>query len=114
VRVAFRAVAVVFALTTIFVLVLFVRALGHQEIRSGLFTYAIFTSIAAVGLWLERGWGRGFAIAISLGNSALGALATIAYFVDRRGQIVGPVILFVLSTLLTYLLTRPIFYPREP
>src|SRR5439155_1832339 len=103
-RVAFRAMAGLFAATTVFVLVLFVRALDlHHDIRTGLFTYAIFTGAATIGLWRVQRWGRSVALVIALGNAGLGALATLSWLVSRRGQLVGPLVLLVTSSLLAYL-----------
>ncbi|HYZ94043.1 MAG TPA: hypothetical protein VFA34_16845 [Actinomycetota bacterium] len=108
-RVAFRAAAVLFAGTTIFVTVLFVRALGDNEIRTGLATYGLFTGAAAVGLWLRRRWGRGLALVIAMGNMGLGTLALLSVIMLRRGNAAGPAILLASSVLLGYLLSRRIF-----
>jgi uncharacterized membrane protein (DUF2068 family) len=104
---------VIYAATTVFFAVLFVRALGRHEIRSGAFSYGLFTTIAAVGLWKQRNWGRIIALVIALGTSALGALATFSSLLAHEGSLTGPLVLFVVSTALTYLLSRPIFYPPE-
>ncbi len=94
---------------TVFFAVAFVRALGHQTIRSGAFSYGLFTGITAVGLWRERAWGRSIGLVIALGTSALGVLATLAALVSKRGSFIGPLLLFVVSTAVAYLLNLRIF-----
>ena len=94
---------------TIFVLVLFVRALGEREIRSGLLTYGLLTGAAAVGLWLVRRWGRSVALIIAMGNAGLGALALMAVLISRRGDVVGPSVLLVASVAMAWLLARGVF-----
>ena len=110
-RLAFRAASVLYAATTIFFAVLFVRALGRHEIRSGAFSYGLFTAITAVGLWMQRAWGRSIALVIALGTSALGAFAVLSSVIAHQGRLIGPMIVFLVSTLLTYLLSLPIFNP---
>jgi hypothetical protein len=108
-RRAFRAAAVVFAATTAFVGVLFVRALGEREFRSGLLTYGIITAVAGVGLWRQRRWGRSIALIFALANAGLGALALLSVILARRGPLLGPTILLVASVAFGYVLSRPIF-----
>jgi hypothetical protein len=106
---AFRAAAVLFAGVTVFIAVLFVRALGEREFRSGLMTYGIITAVASVGLWRQRRWGRSLALLFALANAGLGALALISVILARRGPLLGPVILLVASVAFGYVLSRPIF-----
>lgn len=96
-----------------FFLVLFVRALDRHPatIRSGAFSYGLFTAITAFGLWRERGWGRSVALIIALGTSALGVLQILSSVVTHRGPLVGAIVLFVVSTGLTFLLSLPVFNP---
>ena len=99
-----------FAATTVFVTVLFVRAVvGEQEIRSGLATYGALTGAAAVGMWRGRRWGRNVGLLIALGNIGLGTLATLAVILSRRGDVIGPAVLLVTSLAFAYVLTRPSF-----
>jgi uncharacterized membrane protein (DUF2068 family) len=109
-RLAFRAAAVLFAATTIFITVLFIRALVvHNEIRSGLLTYGLFTGAATVGLWMRRRWGRGLALLIAMGNMGLGTLALLSVILLRQGSATGPAILLVSSIVLGYVLSRSFF-----
>jgi hypothetical protein len=99
----------VFAAGAIFCAVLFVRALGEREIRSGLFTYIVACVAAAIGLWRRRRWGRNVALILGMGNIGLGTLTLLSVIMSRRGPVVGPVVLLVVSLLLTYWLSRPTF-----
>ena len=108
-RRAFRAAAVLFVAVTIFVVVLFVRALGERELRSGLLTYGIITAVAAVGLWRQRRWGRSIALLFAVANAGLGTLALLSIILAREGAFVGPLILLVASVAFGYVLSRPIF-----
>ena len=108
-RLAFRGIAVLFAAATVFVIVLFVRDLGEQKIRTGLLTYALFTGAAAVGMWLIKRWGRSIALVVAIGNTGLGGLALLAVLMSRRGEILGPAVLLGASLVLSYFLGRPIF-----
>ena len=101
--------AVLFGAGTVFVAVLFVRALGEREIRSGLATYGLLTGAAAVGLWRRRRWGRSLALVIAIGNIGLGALALLAVVISRRGDVFGPGVLLVVSLALGYGLSRSVF-----
>jgi peptidoglycan/LPS O-acetylase OafA/YrhL len=113
-RSAFAGAAALFGAGTLFVLVLFVRALTHNTFRSGLMTYAIFTGAAAVGMWRRRRWGRGVALVVALGNIGLGTVSLLAGIVDRRSPVLGPVILLVTNVALAYWLGRPVFsFPEE-
>lgn len=112
-RRAFRAAAVLFAGVTVFVGVLFVRALGEREFRSGLLTYGIITAVATVGLWRRRGWGRSIALIFAVANTGLGALALLSVILAREGSFVGPVILLTASIAFGYALSRPIFSNDE-
>ena len=67
-----------FAAVTVFILVLFVRALTEKEIRTGLFTFAVFTAVTAIGMWRIKRWGRSLALVVAIGNVGLGALALLA------------------------------------
>lgn len=106
---AFRAAAGVFAVTAVFVGVLFVRALTEREIRSGLFTYGAMCVATAIGLWRMRRWGRNLALIIAMGNIGLGTLALLSVMLARRGPVVGPVVLLVISLAMSYWLSRPAF-----
>lgn len=112
-RRAFRAAAVLFAGVTVFVGVLFVRALGDREFRSGLLTYGIITAVASVGLWRRRGWGRSIALIFAVANAGLGALALLSVILAREGSFVGPVILLTASIAFGYALSRPVFSNDE-
>ena len=98
-----------FAAVTVFILVLFVRALTEKEIRTGLFTFAVFTAVTAIGMWRIKRWGRSLALVVAIGNVGLGALALLAVLMSREGDWIGPAILLVASLGLGYLLGRPIF-----
>lgn len=104
-----RFAAALFGATTVFVVVLFVRALGEQEIRSGLATYGALTAAAAVGMWRGRRWGRNIGLLIALGNIGLGTVATLAVIVSRDGDATGPLVLLVTNLVLAFVLTRPPF-----
>lgn len=107
--VAFRAAAALFAAVAGFVGVLFVRALGEREIRTGLLTYGVLCAAAAVGLWRVRRWGRSLAIVMAMGNAGLGTLSLLAVLIARRGPYLGPAILLAASLVLAYVLSRPVF-----
>jgi uncharacterized membrane protein (DUF2068 family) len=100
---------VVFAAGAVFVAVLFVRALGEQEIRSGLFTYGALCVATAIGLWRMRRWGRNLALIVTMGNLGLGTLTLLSVLMSRRGPVVGPIVLLVVSLALSYWLSRPAF-----
>jgi hypothetical protein len=107
---AFRAASVLFAAVTVFVCVLFVRAISvHHEFRSGLFTYAMATGAASVGLWLQKSWARGIGLVVALGNVSLGILALLAGIFGKNGQVLGPGLLLAGSAVLVYVLTRPAY-----
>lgn len=94
---------------------LFVRALGEREIRSGLFTYGAMCIATAIGLWRCRRWGRNLALIVTMGNLGLGTLALLSVLMSRRGPVIGPVFLLVLSLVMSYWLSRPVFnLPSEP
>lgn len=105
-----------FGAGALFVSVLFVRALlERNEIRSGLFTYAVMCIATAIGLWRVRRWGRNLALIVTMGNIGLGALTLFAVLLSRRGPLFGPVVLLVVSLGLSYWLSRPVFnLPSEP
>jgi uncharacterized membrane protein (DUF2068 family) len=98
-----------FAAVTIFVAVLFVRALGEREIRTGLFTYAALCAATAIGLWRVRRWGRSLALLMALGNAGLGTMSLLAVLIARRGPLLGPGTLLVASVGVAYLLSRSAF-----
>jgi hypothetical protein len=98
-----------FAAVTVFIVVLFVRALTEKEIRTGLLTFAIFTAATTIGMWRIRRWGRSLALVVAIGNVGLGALALLAVLISREGGWIGPAILLVTSLGLGYVLGRPIF-----
>jgi uncharacterized membrane protein (DUF2068 family) len=103
-----------FAAGTVFVAVLFVRSLGEREIRSGLLTYGLLTGAGAVGLWRRRRWGRNLALVIAIGNVGLGTLALLAVILSRKGDVIGPGVLLVVSLALAYALSRGVFnFPDE-
>ncbi len=98
-----------FAAVTLFILFLFIRALTEKEIRTGLFTFAIFTAATTIGMWRIRRWGRSLALVVAVGNVGLGALALVAVLTSNEGGWIGPAILLVASLGLGYMLGRPIF-----
>ena len=98
-----------FGAVTVFILVLFVRALTQKEIRTGLLTFAIFTAATAIGMWRIRRWGRSLALVVAVGNVGLGALALLAVLMSKQGNVLGPAILLGASLVLGYALGRPIF-----
>lgn len=106
---SFRAAAVLFGAGAVFVAVLFVRALGEREIRSGLFTYAAMCLATAIGLWRVRRWGRNLALIVTMGNLGLGTLTLLAVVMSRSGPVVGPLVLLVVSLAVSYWLSRPDF-----
>jgi hypothetical protein len=106
---AYRIAASIFAATAVFCAVLFVRGLGRDEIRSGTFTYGLACAAVAWGLWRLVRWGRSFALIIVVGNVGLGALQLITVLVTRRGNVVAPVVVLIVSLVLGYLLGRPVF-----
>ena len=108
-RRAFRGMAVLFAAVTVFIGVLFVRALGEREIRSGLATFALLSAATAIGLWRVRRWGRSLALLMALGNAGLGTLSLFAVLIARRGPLLGPAILLAASVVLAYALSRSVF-----
>jgi uncharacterized membrane protein (DUF2068 family) len=112
-RLAFRAVAFVYAATTILFSVIFVRyVVRHPHvIRSAVLGYAILAAATAYGLWRERDWGRGLGLIMALGTSALGVIETASIIVSHHGPLAGSIVLLVVSTGLTYVLSRRIFNP---
>jgi hypothetical protein len=98
-----------FGAATVFIVVLFVRALGEREIRSGLATVAILTGAAAVGLWRRYRWGRNLALVIAISNAGLGTLALLSVIIAREGPVVAPALLLAASVVLAYGLSRPVF-----
>ena len=98
-----------FAAVAIFTAILFVRALGDDEIRSGLFTYGLFAAAIAVGLWRMTRWGRSLALIMAIGNAGLGALSLLAVVLAERGDAVGPGVLLLLSLGAGYALSRSVF-----
>ena len=108
-RRAFRAMSAVFIAVGLFVSVLFVRALGEREIRTGLFTYGALCVASAVGLWRVRRWGRSLALVMAIGNAGLGTLALLAVLISQRGSYAGPALLLVVAVTIAYLLSRPAF-----
>lgn len=92
-----------------FVAVLFVRALGQNTIRSGLFTYAAMCLATAIGLWRVRRWGRNLALIVTMGNLGLGTLALAAVLMSRRGDVATPLVLLLVSLAVSYWLSRPVF-----
>ncbi len=101
--------SVLFAAVAIFVGVLFVRALGEKEIRTGLLTYGLLCAATAVGMFRLRRWGRSLALVMAMGNAGLGTLSLLAVVIARRGPYLGPTILLVVSVVLAYVLSRPVF-----
>lgn len=98
-----------FAAVTVFIVVLFVRALTEKEIRTGLLTFAIFTAATTIGMWRIKRWGRSLGLVVAIGNVGLGALALLAVLMSKEGDWIGPAVLLVASLGLGYLLGRPIF-----
>ncbi len=94
---------------TVFIGVLFVRALGEHEIRSGLAMYGTFTGAAAFGLWRRQRWGRSLALVIAMGNIGLGGLSLLSVIMSRRGPVAAPAILLGASLVLGYVVSRPVF-----
>jgi uncharacterized membrane protein (DUF2068 family) len=112
-RLAWRAVAAIYGATTIFFAVIFVRYfMRHPHvIRSAVLGYGILTAATAYGLWREREWGRSVGLIIALGTSALGVIETVSIVLGHHGPLVGAIVLFVVSTGLTYVLSRRIYNP---
>lgn len=106
---AFRTAAALYAAATVLIAVVFARALGEHNIRSGLATYGLFTACAAVGLWKRRRWGRNLALVIVMGNIGLGGLSILSTIMSRGGPVVAPAILLGASLIVGYALSRPIF-----
>jgi hypothetical protein len=104
-----RAASTVFAAGAVLCTVLFVRALGQREIHSGLFTYGVACVAAAIGLWRGRRWGRNLGLIMAMGNLGLGTLALLSVILSRRGPVVGPIVLLVVSLVVSYWLSRPWF-----
>lgn len=88
---------------------IFARALGEHEVRSGLATYGLFCGAAAFGLWQRRRWGRNLALFIAMGNIGLGGLSVLSAIMLRRGPVMAPVILLGASLVIGYGLSRSIF-----
>ena len=101
--------AALFGAVALFCAVLFVRALGEREIRTGLFTYVLVFGATAFALWRLKRWGRSVALLMGMANFALGVLSLAAVTLSDRGPVLGPVIVLVISGVVTYLLTRPVF-----
>ena len=106
---AFRVAAAIFGALGLFMAVLFVRSLTESEIRSGVFTYGAMCVATAIGLWRAKRWGRNLAIIVTMGNIGLGALTLLAVLMSRRGPVIGPVVLLVVSLAMSYWLSRPTF-----
>jgi uncharacterized membrane protein (DUF2068 family) len=101
--------AAIFGALGIFMAVLFVRAITEREIRSGVFTYGAMCVATALGLWRIKRWGRNLAIIVVMGNIGLGTLTLLAVLMSRRGPVIGPVVLLVVSLAMSYWLSRPAF-----
>ncbi len=111
--IAFRSVALIYAATATYVGVIFVARISRHphEIHSGALGYAIFVGAAAFGLWRRADWGKNVGLIVALGTSAIGALTTVSVVVSHHGPLLGWIVVFVISTALTYVLTRNIFQP---
>lgn len=90
-------------------MVLFLSALSAGEVRSGLFTYAIFCFAAAWGLWRVKRWGRSVALVLAMGNIGLGGLVLVSVLISNEGDAVIPSVLLGSNVVLGYVLSRPIF-----
>jgi hypothetical protein len=102
--------AAFFGAVTVFIAVLFViDIVRDHEIRSGLFTYGVFTTATVVGLYRRKRWGRSLALVVAMGNFGIGTLVLLSAIMSRQGPIVGPVVLLAISTLAAYVLSRPMF-----
>jgi peptidoglycan/LPS O-acetylase OafA/YrhL len=110
-RLAFRAAALVYAVATIYFASVVGRALAQHPptIRSANLGFAMFAAAASYGLWIETQWGKTLALLIALGTSSLGAIETLSVIVSHRGPLLGWILVFVVSTALTYLLSLRIF-----
>ena len=110
-RTAFRAVAVVYALLTAYFIVVVVRALLGQPatLRGANLGFAMFSAAATCGLWMCSQWGKTLALLMALGTSSLGVIAVLTVLVSHHGALVGWIAVFLVSTALTYVLSRPIF-----
>ncbi len=113
-RIAYRAAAVVFALITVYPLVLFVRGLTEQQVRTGALLYASVTGTITVGLRFYKGWARVLALLFALTNAGLATLALLAVMLDGRGSPVGPAVALMINVGLAWAFTRPVFtLPHE-
>ncbi len=102
-----------YALLTVYFAVVVARALADHppELRGANLGFAMFTAAATCGLWICAEWGRLLGLIMALGTSSLGVLAIISVAVSHHGSMPGWIFVFVVSTALTYVLTRRIFNP---
>jgi peptidoglycan/LPS O-acetylase OafA/YrhL len=109
-RLAFLTAAALFAVATVFFVLLFLYELVEKdEIRTGVATYALMTGAATVGLARAREWGRQFALLVTLASAGLGTLTLLSVIISRDGSPVVPAIVLVLSSAFAYWLSRPAF-----
>jgi hypothetical protein len=108
-RRAFRAMAALFWLGTAAIAGAFVYEIFHRhQIRTGLVLIALFTGVAAYGLWTLRSWARGLGLFVALAMSGLGAVALFAAIASHRGKVV-PGVLLVASMAVGYVLGMSVF-----
>ena len=102
-----------YGLLTLYFIVVVARALTDNppELRGANLGFAMFTAAATCGLWICADWGKMLALIMALGTSSLGVLAIILVVASHHGSLPGWILVFVVSTALTYVLTRRIFNP---
>jgi uncharacterized membrane protein (DUF2068 family) len=112
-QLAFRAVALIYAALTVYFAVVVGRALTHHPhvIRGANLGYAVFAAATAYGLWVGTQWGKTLGLIMALGTSSLGVIAIVTVVFSHHGSLIGWIAVFVISTALTYVLSRPIFNP---
>ncbi|HVE93242.1 MAG TPA: hypothetical protein VNE62_13225 [Actinomycetota bacterium] len=105
-RVAFRALAAVFAVPSAAFFAMAATGLGRREVQTTSLFYALLFGACAAGLWTATRWGRTLALLVSLGNAGVATLGLLATLVSSRALAAGPAALLVISGALAYLLTR--------
>ena len=109
-RFAVRSIGAIFAAATAFFGWAFVYELHKRhEIRTGLFTYGLFTLMAAVGLLQVRAWGRSIGLVIAVGSAGLGILTLMGTIFGNGGPVLKPAILLIISVVVSVVLSRSIF-----
>ena len=77
-----------------------------HEIRTGVFTYGLFTLMPAVGLLTMRDWGRQIGIVVSFGSAGLGILVLMSTLFANKGPVIVPSALLAIGITLTVVLVR--------